>query len=144
MAGSESQVLLKFVRAGIDVCDAIYCPLVAPPPKVRYGKVVESKQPMFPGYIFVRADWCRGALGVVPQHVIDELRAREGRDGIIRLDPPRRRKYRAGQMVRATPRSLLSGLTGIVTGMSGEDRVKVLFDLLGRKTAVTLREAELV
>jgi transcription antitermination factor NusG len=156
VTGSETKVLSALARAGVDVFDA-YCPMIAAPPKASYGKLMEPVQPLFPGYVFVRAD-CRVALGswrvlrmgdgetpsTVPQDIVAELRAREGRDGIIRPDPPRRRKYRAGQMVRATSRSLLSGLTGIVASMSGEDRVRVLFELLGRKTAVTLRETELV
>ena len=39
-------------------------------------------------------------------------------------------------------RGVLVGHSGIVDGLLGDDRLKVLFEMLGRKTIINLNEAE--
>jgi len=79
---------------------------------------------------------------VVPQSIIDELQRREDKDGIIRL-PKRRRRFRAGKLVRASGSSPLSGLEAIVTGTNGSGRVTALFQMFRQSTPVTLSKADL-
>jgi len=61
---------------------------------------------------------------------------------VIKLDDKRRRHFGPGAKVRVR-REVMVGFGGIVASMSGADRVKVLFEMMGRKTSVTLREAEI-
>jgi hypothetical protein len=35
------------------------------------------------------------------------------------------------------------GLSGIIASISGADRVRVLFEMMGHKTSVVMREAEI-
>jgi transcription antitermination factor NusG len=150
MSRREDKALRELGRAGFDATPDVYMPVIE-------NRAKAAVQPLFPGYLFIRADRLRDVprgghvLGVlrngempatVPQDVIDELQRREGADGVIRF-PKRRRRFRAGKLVRASNSSPLSGLEAIVTRVDGRDRVVALFDLLGRKTPVTLSEADL-
>src|SRR5262249_33703253 len=113
-SGSERKAIADLMGAGFDV----YSPIVEAPVKVVRGKLTQPWEPAFPGYMFVRADQgraipCDGrVIGTVPEDVIDELRRREGPGGIIRLglSKSQRRRLRAGQQVRGSAGSLLSGL----------------------------------
>jgi hypothetical protein len=77
--------------------------------RTRFGRTVENRPALFPGYAFVliqlqwhTARWAPGTLGLimdgiqpakVPDPVIEEIRSRE-RDGLI--DYPSHRHYDAG------------------------------------------------
>jgi transcription antitermination factor NusG len=74
--------------------------------------------------------------------VIDELRSREGSDGFVRLELPRRRRYGPGAKVRVR-KGVLVGLTGAIAAFVGQDKLKMLVDMLGRPTLVTLSETEI-
>ena len=106
---------------------------------------------LFPTYIFVRTpgQWyfLRGTFGVagpvlcgespivVPEHLVTELRSREGEDKImwLHIDPV------PGQAVRITS-GPMKDQVGVHAGMSGRQRVRVLFDRL----AVTVNRGDLV
>lgn len=152
---AETRASAGLATAGIST----YFPKFASVHAVR-GRIVERCRPLFPGYLFCywTETWgtifdARYILGMLMcgEHpaqlrddVIDELREREGTDGVIHLKgPKRKRRFRKGMLVRFST-GTMSGFYGIVSGMSGEQRVQVLMDLLGRKTPVTVREAELV
>src|SRR5262249_52087077 len=114
------------------------------------GTLTEPWEPAFPGYLFVRLAPgpvpCEGhVIGTVTQSVIDEIRGREDRNGIIRrrLSRCQRRRLRAGQRVRPILDSFLSGLVGEIVKMDEQGRVTALFALMGRQTPVKIRETML-
>jgi hypothetical protein len=85
VAGRESKAIADLARAGVDVADAIYCPVIAAPPKAIRGKIIEPFNPIFPGYVFVRLTECwrdaqRGG------HVLDLLRNGEGKPSTVPQD----------------------------------------------------------
>jgi transcriptional antiterminator RfaH len=110
---------------------------------------------LFPGYLFV--EFCERWQAIFnQQHVIgmlmagekpapvrdfeiDHLRAKE-RNGYVELPEKivQRTRFRKGQPVRVISGPLI-GHDGIVKNMSGGERVKVLFQMLGRETPVMLR-----
>jgi transcriptional antiterminator RfaH len=108
--------------------------------------------PLFPGYLFAHIDllsqynsviWTPGvrnfvAFGDVPSAVdpavIDFLQARCGSEGVVRVV----RTFHDGDLVRVT-RGPLGGLVGVVQGQSsGAARVRVLMELLRRRTQVSV------
>jgi transcription antitermination factor NusG len=116
------------------------------------GRSEPGVGPLFPGYIFAQLDllaqytsviWAPGvrgfvAFGEVPAAVdpavVDFLLARCGPDGIVRVVPT----FNDGDLVRVTG-GPLGGLMGVVQGrVSGECRVRVLMELLRRRTQVTV------
>ena len=117
-------------------------------PMIRPGRPID----LFPGYVFVcLTDRWYGLLSIpgvvrvlmagerpslVPDFIIRELRAREDKQGYVRL--PRRRLH-PGQPVRITAGSLL-GQCGIHEGSSSHERIRILLELLGRKVSVELPE----
>jgi transcriptional antiterminator RfaH len=78
----------------------------------------------------------------VPDRIIEELRSREGRDGLITLPAPRRPgdQFRPGDKVRVTT-GPLTGFTGLVEGMRPHQRVEVLLQMLGSLQRVELAVA---
>lgn len=103
-------------------------------------------RPLFPGYVFARSSgaWAslNGTLGVLglvmgageqpaalPAAEVDALRARESGDGLIHLE--QLAPFKAGEPVRVA-RGAVS-LDAVFDGMSGEDRVFVLLEFLGRQ-----------
>jgi len=118
------------------------------------------KRPLFPRYVFTLIDkfWysIRGTRGVshllmadegpavIPTKVIEAIRAREGPDGLIVLSKQKSpERFSMGTTVRATE-GPLTGLDLIYDGMTTQDRVRVLANLLGRQVSVTLEEKTLV
>lgn len=108
--------------------------------------------PLFPGYLFARVDllaqyncviWAPGvrslvAFGDVPaavdRAVVEFLQERCGPEGVVRVMPT----FRDGDVVRVT-RGPLGGLIGVVQGqVSGQCRVRVLMELLRRRTQVSV------
>ncbi|MDP3937719.1 MAG: transcription termination/antitermination NusG family protein [Deltaproteobacteria bacterium] len=120
----------------------------APHAMMRGGRARRLRRcPLFMGYVFARhpeARWVSlrgtfGVLGVImgtgerpaplPHAEIERLRAREGRDGLIKLQEC---EFEQGERVHLE-RGVVS-LDAIVDGMSGPDRVFVLMQVLGRWT----------
>ena len=111
--------------------------------------------PLFPGYLFVSiidqwwsARWSVGVVRIlmademparVPDRVVTAIMRREGADGLVKL--PRVRGLERGDQVRIL-RGSFSGHLAIYEGMSGEARVCVLLELMGRKCAVSLRRGD--
>lgn len=128
-----------------------YLPQIVQWPRPAVGSAVA---PMFPGYIFVRANleqaftrirWTPGVrsfvtVGGVPAvvdgNIIEFLQGREGHDGLIRCSL----RIREGSEVRIV-RGPFRGLTAVVDRLlPARDRVQVLMDLLQRSTRVELPE----
>lgn len=142
----EAVAHTQLAQRGFDT----YLPLLRqwPPPAV--GSEVG---PLFPGYVFVRADApgfhriarTPGLLGLVvfgdepPEldaDVIEFLQAREGPDGVIQPNPPAH-----GRAVRIT-HGPFRGLEAVLEQrLTGRQRVLILLDLLQRKTRVELPES---
>ena len=126
------------------------CECYAPRAMIRSPRTRrQSAQPLFPGYVFARhpaGRWMflRGTFGVlgvamgtsgaskdphparVPDHEIGRLRAREGPDGLVRLEA---REFVHGEHVRVDSGAV--SMDAVVDGMSGQDRVFVLLQILG-------------
>lgn len=125
-------------------------------PKFLNGR---SKKPtvLFPGYLFVRLQdhWrsifgTRGIIGlimlgenpaIVQEKVVDDIQSRE-RNGFVILPEHVRTRFRKGKKVTVKCGPLY-GLVGVVQHTTGTERVRVLFQLLGRATPVTMRADEL-
>jgi transcriptional antiterminator RfaH len=109
-------------------------------------------RPLFPGYLFVRADLEAGdrrrvdsAPGVrrmvsfgdhtpaIADNIIEEIRGRQDADGLIRLAKPAR--FRRGEALRIAA-GALSDQIGLFQCASDDQRVFLLLDLLGRKVRV--------
>jgi transcriptional antiterminator RfaH len=109
----------------------------------RYGRKVELRPPLFPGYAFlvIRLQWhaarfAPGTIGLimdgmrparVPDNVITEIRQREVR-GLVELP---RVGLQRGDRVRITA-GPFHGQLGLYEGMAARDRVLVLLSVLGR------------
>ena len=115
-------------------------------------------RPFFPGYLFVRADLEAGhkravnaAAGVgrmvsfgtytppLEDQVIAEIRARQGEDGLIRLDEAR--AFKPGEELRVCD-GAFADMVGLFETMNDDRRVILLLDLLGRKVRVQLPAAQ--
>lgn len=123
--------------------------------KRRRGRWLWIDEPLFPRYIFVGAhaeqSWApvRSTLGVtslvrfgtqfatVPETLIHDLlnAADEG--------PEQQLRFKQGQKVHITGDSF-SSIVGVFEMLEGEDRARVLIDLLGRPTTVQVPLAQLV
>ena len=107
------------------------------------GRKVETRPPLFPGYIFIlvvlqwhAARWCPGVINLimdgvtparVPDHIIDEIRSRE-RNGLIELPKPP--GLARGDRVRIV-RGPFTDHLALYQGQTSQDRVAVLLTLLG-------------
>jgi transcriptional antiterminator RfaH len=112
--------------------------------------------PLFPGYLFVSiVDRWRCLLGthgvinvlragdapaVVREHEIERMRGQEGRDGVIVLPLVR---FQPGEKVRVV-RGAFVDRVGLYAGMSGRDRIRVMFSMFEREVQVELRERDLI
>jgi transcriptional antiterminator RfaH len=117
-------------------------------PRIRearrnHGKRQVITPALFPNYLFVRIElqwhtvrWTVGVAGLVmsgdgparvPDGVVDAIRARE-RNGYVVLDE--RVGLRPGDPIKVTS-GLLSGATGLFSGMRGPERCAVLLACLG-------------
>lgn len=109
-------------------------------------------RPLFPSYLFVSLDlgadrWravqstvgvarlvCRGdEPAPVPRGVVEDFIAHQDEDGMLHLGAP---AFRAGQPVRILDGAFAS-LVGLCEGMTDNERVMVLLDMLGRKVRVS-------
>lgn len=115
-------------------------------------KTMAVTVPMFPRYLFVRVDLERmpwraiySTVGVVslvsfgprpssvPDAVIDEIRQREGEDGLVRLPPAA--AFQPGEAVEMAD-GPMRDLKALFTVPSEKQRVVVLMSLLGRQVPV--------
>jgi transcriptional antiterminator RfaH len=132
----------------------IFAPRIASH-RVVNGRRIAFTPLLFPPYVFVwielqwhAAAYAPGVSSMVrngdggPAHVspalIDALRAREGRDGLIVLPKPR--GLRPGDRVRVVT-GPFGGQLGLYAGMRSHQRVAVLLTLLGASQRVELPRA---
>jgi transcriptional antiterminator RfaH len=126
----------------------------------RHARRVDTvAMPLFPRYLFVAVDMAtqrwrsiRSTIGVmqlvcngeepaaISNRIIEGLKSREGRLGFVQLD--QRPMFRPGDKLRVIDGVFCDSL-GLFEGMSDNERVTILLDLLGRKVRVML-DAELV
>jgi transcription antitermination factor NusG len=123
----------------------------------RNGEVL---RPLFPGYLFVASRdmgvsvSCRSVLGtrgvvgllmsggepaLLSDLVVQSVRDREGRDGVVELPEA----FAAGTRVRINA-GVLGGLEGLCAGLNGKNRVFVLLHMLGRELTARCERADLV
>lgn len=123
------------------------------------GRAEIVAAPLFPRYLFAGIDlgvqrWrsvngTRGVVGLVmsgdkpipvPEPVIAEIRAREGEDGFIRLNPP---GFRRGQALRIVEGPMADTQALFEEAVDG-NRAILLVSLLGRlvRTQMPLRAVE--
>ena len=124
-----------------------YLPLLRVPRR-RLGRRVIRVEAMFPRYLFIHLDtvtdnWApiRSTVGVsklvrfggepapVPDNLIEALRARENKQGV--QDVPLH-SYQRGQKVRIEEGPFM-GYEGIFLAKTGEERVLVLLDVVGKQ-----------
>lgn len=125
----------------------------------KSGRFVTRIEPMFPRYLFARVDpehegWApiRSTFGVsalvrfgtqptpVPDVLVNELKASADDQGIIgNLVPP---DLEPGQRVRIVE-GLLEGYEGIIEAKDGDERVRLLLDLVNRNAIATLSAHQL-
>jgi transcriptional antiterminator RfaH len=120
----------------------------------RHARRVEIvPAPLFPRYLFVAIDvatqrWrsiqstfgvaqlvCSGeGPSAVSAAVVDELRRREDDKGFVQLA---RRGFARGEKVRVVE-GVFAACLGLFEGMTDNERVTILLDLLGRKVRVVM------
>jgi transcription antitermination factor NusG len=133
-----------------------YLPLASHPAPTGRGRIVG---PLFPGYLFFKTDAGTDAksafraryvidflrwgdsLAIVADAAVAEIRRREHSDGLIYIHPQGSRRWKRNQRVRAKA-GPFSGFDGLVDSCA-DQRVRVLFDIFGRKTPVTLGHEDL-
>jgi transcriptional antiterminator RfaH len=124
------------------------------------GKTLLSWAPVFPRYLFVHVKdrWrsLTGAWGiqsvimrgnhpeVVPDKIIEALRAREDPEGFFILDEHKEKEpeLKPGQKVRITD-GPFQGSTGLYVGQSQRDRQRILMSVLGRESVVTVNSTDI-
>jgi transcriptional antiterminator RfaH len=126
----------------------------------RHARRVETvAAPLFPRYLFVAVDMAtqrwrsiQSTIGVmqlvcngeepaaVSEPIIADLKRRENEHGFIQLD--QRQVFRLGDKLRVID-GVFCDSFGSFEGMSDNERVTILLDILGRKVRVRL-DAELV
>ena len=130
----------------------VYLPRIAGPRKTSTA--------LFPSYVFISitlqwhsARWAPGMWKLVmsgeepahvPDRIVEELRAREGRDGLIRLPAPRgysAAPFQPGDKIRVKTGPLV-GLPGLVSTMRPHQRVEILLTMLGSLQRVDLAVAD--
>lgn len=127
-------------------------------PKVRQmrrrrGKQEAVVEPLFPRYLFIHLDtqsdnWgpIRSTFGVaalvrfgaepaqVPDELVAHLKAQEGQEGLHEWAEP---KMSVGDRVRVAE-GPLKGVEGILLAKSGQERVMLLLEMLGKEVCAHL------
>lgn len=119
-------------------------------PRIRaHGRIV----PLFPSYLFVSLQekrwypimWTPHVMRLLmsgdqpaqlPEDVVNQIRKRE-HNGLVKLPKVSQQLLKKGQKVRII-RGSFEGQIGLYEGMSGNDRQRVLLDLLGQAVSVEL------
>ncbi|MGB7256494.1 MAG: transcriptional activator RfaH [Pseudolabrys sp.] len=153
-AHAEHKALMHLKRQGF----AAYLPRYLK--RRRHARKTDTvAAALFPRYLFVFVDiaaqqWraIQSTIGVarlvcngddpatVPAEIIDQLKAREDERGFVTLAP--RTPFATGERIYVRD-GLFASCTGIFEGMSDQDRIAVLLDMLGRKVRVVL-DADIV
>jgi transcriptional antiterminator RfaH len=124
----------------------------------RRGKRELMVEPLFPRYLFIHLDsetdnWApiRSTLGVsslvrfgaeparVPDEFVAQLRACESREGLHEWAEP---EFRPGEVVRVAE-GPFQGLEGVLLAPSGEERVILLLDIVGREVRAQLSRSQI-
>jgi transcriptional antiterminator RfaH len=154
-AHAEAKAVAHLARQGFE------CYLPRYLKRRRHARRIETVvAPLFPRYLFVAFDtavqrWrsvsstvgvsrlvCNGDQPApMSEAVIDALKAREGGDRLVRLDPAPR--FVPGDQVKIID-GVFSACLGLYEGMADHDRVAVLLDLLGRKVRVVVDDLSIV
>lgn len=119
-----------------------------------FSRIQPKRVPMFPGYLFLRCDilghdlpvisrlpgvfgWLRlgGDTSHVPDDVMRELRSRIES---FHVSGGMWERFKAGQMVRVAQGKLDSLATVLVEPSSRNDKVRVLFEFMGREVHATV------
>jgi len=79
---------------------------------------------------------------ILPERAVEQLLARTGPSGLIRLPEAPLRRFKSGDPVRVNE-GVFQGYHGIYQEHGESDRVKILLDVLGRKTRVLVGEDHL-
>jgi transcriptional antiterminator RfaH len=126
----------------------------------RGGKWVEVIEPLFPRYLFVQLDAVRqniapirsthgvsclvmfgGRLRPVPNEIVEGLQRAASPETGLHAIPRRRLQEGDAVTVASGP---FEGLRGIFKASSGQERVAVLLELLGRTATVVLNGSSVV
>lgn len=135
-----------------------YLPLTAATAPRKITKTPPKPQCLFPRYLFVWTvgQWrcLLGTFGVtglimqgetpaiLPGKAVEQLRARTGPEGLIRLPEAPLERFSPGDGIRVNG-GAFSGLSGIYQHHGEGDRARILLDFLGRKTRVLVGEEHL-
>ena len=145
----ESLALQHLQRQGFET----YCPVMHK--RRSHARRVEMVlRPLFPNYLFVRADWehmrwrpilstcgvrsivrAGEELSFVHHDFVASLKLREIDGAIVRPASP----YQVGQKVEIAG-AAFAGLVATIIEMDEKDRIVVLLNLMNRSTRVTLRQ----
>lgn len=148
-AKSEMKAANHLLRQGFDTYLPIY------PKERRHARRVEQiHAPLFPRYIFVSLDTARvpwrvinstvGVINIVsqsgqpvpmPTGIIDDLRARELENGLIKLNSFQR--FKKGDPIQVTAGAMHDQF-GIFDCIDDSERIVILLNLLGREVKVRL------
>jgi transcriptional antiterminator RfaH len=121
----------------------------------RHARRVDTvAAPLFPRYLFVSVDMAtqrwhsiRSTIGItklvtngdvpaiVPPAIIEGLKRREDANGFVQLE--HRPRFASGDKIRVLEGAFCDAL-GLFEGITGQERVAILLDLLGRKVRVVL------
>jgi len=146
---SENQAAIHLKRQGFEVFLPQYLR------QIRHARKLSMVlRPLFPGYLFVCIDvdqqrWrsINSTVGVmslvsssgvpspIPDAVVEVLRAREDRDGVVKLVP---QGLQQGDHVRLLD-GALADHTAFLEEVCDEKRVILLLDLMGNQVRVTTR-----
>lgn len=116
----------------------------------------ERVVPLFPAYLFIRIvdhwwtiRWTVGILrllmsddqpATIGDKTIAAIQKREGENGLVRL--PKAPGLQRGQSVRIM-RGSFADRVGVFDGMAGQDRARVLLELLGRSVPVSVSASDI-
>jgi transcriptional antiterminator RfaH len=146
---AESKATFHLERQGFGV----YLPRYLK--KRRHARRVDTvAAPLFPRYLFISVDsvtqrWhsIRSTIGItrlvahgdvpaiVPPAIIEGLKRREDASGFVKLE--RRPRFASGDKIRVRE-GAFADVLGLFEGMTSEERVAILLELLGRKVRVVL------
>jgi transcriptional antiterminator RfaH len=128
------------------------------PRTVSRQRSSERVVPLFPGYLFIRiidqwwsVRWTTGVLRLlmhdnhpaqISAPVLNLIRRREDRDGLVRLPRQRSRGLVCGDAVKIL-RGSFEGRFGVYQGQSGGQRSRILLDLLGREVQTVIATADM-
>lgn len=124
----------------------------------RSGRYVKVIEPMFPRYLFIHLsdetdNWgpIRSTVGIsklvrfgeiparVPDDLVASLRTREDQAGVQDLPAP---DFKAGEKVRVVE-GPMAGYQGIFQAKTGQERVIILLDVVGKSTRAELPDGHI-